>query len=86
VKINGAKAPIKEIEMTTLKIIKEENEFLVVAKSGIIHAYCSTKQEAQNIVNAQNLANDQHVVMSTYNQEQEANALMAEFMAEFSNL
>jgi hypothetical protein len=80
VKINKAK------KMNTFKIIKEENKFLVVNKSGIIQNSCSNKQEAQDIITAQNRANEQHAVMSAYNQEQESNALMAEFMAEFSNL
>ena len=76
----------KENKMTTLKIIKENNQFLVVNQIGIIQNYCSIKQDAKDIVNAQNRANEQHAVMSAYNQEQESAALIAEFMVEFGNL
>ena len=64
-------------------IRKQDGEFIVVNQKGVIIAYCETRAQAEDIRAAQQQDDERHAVMSAYNDEQESNALRAEFVAEF---
>ena len=69
--------------MHKFKIVKQNNDYLIVDSCGVIQAHCLTRQAAQDIVTAQELDNDRQAVESAYNAAQESKALMAEFLSEF---
>lgn len=64
-------------------ISKHEGEYTVANAKGIIIAYCNTRAMAEDIKRAQLLDDDRHSVEDAYNEQQEARALRAAFIAEF---
>lgn len=69
----------------TYKISKEEDQFVVTRKGAII-AWFADRDSAQEYKQAQLRADEQHNVMSAYNDEQESRALLAELKAELADL
>jgi len=65
-------------------ITKQDGEFVVANNKGIIIAYCDTREQAQDVMQAQQLDNERSQVESQFNQQQNLKALRAEFLAEFA--
>lgn len=67
------------------KSSKEQGEVFAVscAKTGIIIAEFGNKYDAQDYLAAQVRADEQSQVMSRFNEQQEMQALVAEFRKEF---
>jgi hypothetical protein len=65
-------------------ITQQNGEFVVANNKGIIIAYCDTRAQAQDVMQAQQLDNERSQVESQFNQQQNLKALRAEFLAEFA--
>lgn len=65
------------------KIIKQDNEYVVSNKHGVIIAYFDTKAEAQDYRQAQMRDDERSAVMFAYNRNQTKKELYAEFINEF---
>lgn len=64
-------------------IKKQDGEFIVAKRNGVIIAYCDTRAQAEDIRTAQQRDDERHDVMDAYNKEQELLAMRNLFVAEF---
>ena len=67
------------------QISKEENQFVVTHKGAII-GWFANRHSAEEYKQAQLRSDEQHKVMSEYNDEQECRALFAELQQELAEL
>ena len=70
--------------MAKYNISTENGEWVVTNARGIIIAYCGTRDEAIDVRRAQMLDDERASVMSKFNEESQARALYAEFLAEIA--
>lgn len=68
----------------TYTVKKQEGEWIVANAKGVIISYCATKGQAEEVKQAQQRDDERHAIESTYNDQQEARAMRAEFFAEFA--
>lgn len=66
----------------TYTVKQQDGEYIVTNREGIIIAYCDTKAQAEDVKQAQAMDDERHAIESAYNDQQEARALRAEFLAE----
>lgn len=66
----------------TYTVKKQGTEYIVTNHKGIIIAHCETKAQAEDVKQAQTLDDERHFIESAYNDQQQARALRAEFLAE----
>lgn len=63
---------------------QEQGEYIVATTSGLIIAYCETHAQAEDVAKAQAMDDERHAIEAAYNDEQQARALRAAFLAEFN--
>ena len=68
----------------TYSIKQQDGEFVVANNKGIIIAYCDTREQAKDVMQAQQLDEERSQVENNFNTQQEVKALRAQFFAEFA--
>ena len=63
---------------------KQGGEFVVVNAKGIIIAYCTTRDQAEDVKQAQQRDEERSTTEAAYNDQQADRAMRSEYRAEFN--